>query len=294
MCFSPVCRVSLQFVCVAALCAGVARADKPAPPKHAASTFVGTKAGQRVYDNCLSTELVWIPPGKFLMGSPKSENGPAGADKQVPVTLTQGYWLGRFEVTQLEWQTLMHTTPWEGKDNVKEGDDYPVTFVSWNEAQQFCEKLTQIERQAGRLPAGWKYMLPTEAQWEYACRAGTTTRYSFGDKVADLGNYAWFMENAATAGGAGNPHNVGKKKANPWGLSDMHGNVWEWCRDGFVKQLPGGTDPEVSAGNSSRVMRGGAWSNSAGVCRSAHRDGHAPTFRDDDLGFRVAAVPSSK
>ena len=117
------------------------------------------------------------------MGSPKSEIGPAGTEHQVPVTLTHGYWLGRYEVTQLEWQTLMHTTPWQGKENVKEGDNYPVTFVSWDEANKFCEKLTETERRAGRLPAGWKYMLPTEAQWEYACRAGTTTRYSFGDKV---------------------------------------------------------------------------------------------------------------
>jgi formylglycine-generating enzyme required for sulfatase activity len=293
MCFRPVYRVSLQFVCLTASFASAARADQPAPQKKTAATFAGTKAGQRAYDNCLSTELVWIAPGKFLMGSPKSEIGPAEALHQVPVTLTQGYWLGRYEVTQLEWQTLMHTTPWQGKENVKEGDDYPVTFVSWDEAQKYCAKLTETERQAGRLPAGWKYMLPTEAQWEYACRAGTTTRFSFGNKVADLGDDAWFVDNAAN-GGAGNPHYVGKKKANPWGLSDMHGNVWEWCRDRFVKQLPGGTDPEVSVGASLRAMRGGAWSNSAGVCRSAHRDGHAPDFRDDDLGFRVAAVPSSK
>jgi formylglycine-generating enzyme required for sulfatase activity len=289
MCLSPVDRVSLQFVCVAALFACLARADNPAPRKKAAATFVGKKAGQLLYDNSLSTPLVWIPPGKFTMGSPKSEGG----QNQVQVTLTKGYWLGRYEVTQLEWQTVMQTTPWEGKNNVKEGDDYAATYVTWDDAMKFCEKLTETERQAGRLPAGWKYMLPTEAQWEYACRAGTTTRYSFGDKESDLGDYAWFVENAAN-GGAGNPHYVGSKKANPWGLSDMHGNVWEWCRDCFATKLPGGTEPEVSAGDSRRVMRGGAWSNSAGTCRSAHRDGHAPDFQDDDLGFRVAAVPSSK
>jgi formylglycine-generating enzyme required for sulfatase activity len=276
-------------VCLTASFASAARADQPAPQKKTAATFAGTKAGQRAYDNCLSTELVWIAPGKFLMGSPKSEIGPAEALHQVPVTLTQGFWLGRYEVTQLEWQTLMHTTPWQGKENVKEGDDYPVTFVSWDEAQKFCAKLTETERQAGRLPAGWKYMLPTEAQWEYACRAGTTTRYSFGDKVAELGNYAWFVDNAAN-GGAGNPHYVGKKKPNPWGLSDMHGNVWEWCLDGYLERLPGGLDPLGPPTNPRRVYRGGCWHYPGSLCLSTTRAWGDPDNRGSGLGFRVALV----
>jgi hypothetical protein len=118
----------------------------------------------------------------------------------VRVTLTKGFWLGRHEVTQLEWQKIMHSKPWGGEIGVKEGNDYPATYVSWDDAMKFCEKLTKSERDAGRLPSGWKYTLPTEAQWEFACRAGTTPRFSFGDNESDLGQYAWFYQDAQDVG----------------------------------------------------------------------------------------------
>jgi len=151
-------------------------------------------------DNGLGTKLVWIPPGEITVGSPKDEKGRTSSENQVQLKLTKGYWLGQHEVTQSEWQRVMQTTPWNRngffKKYVKEGDDYPATCVRWYDAIKFCEKLTETERDTGRLPAGWKYTLPTEAQWEYACRAGTKSRFSFGDDESDLVEYAWFRKNA--------------------------------------------------------------------------------------------------
>jgi formylglycine-generating enzyme required for sulfatase activity len=160
------------------------------------------------------------------------------------------------------------------------GPDTPVENVSWDEAMEFCRKLTERERAAGALPAGQVYTLPTEAQWEYACRAGTT-----GAHAGDLEAMAWFGKNAA-----GTTHAVGTKQANAWGLHDMHGNVWEWCRDWHAPRLPGGTvtDPTGPATGVARVGRGGGWWNPAELCRSAARGGNSPGHRDGILGFRVA------
>ncbi len=264
---------------------------EPAP--QSADAFAGTRAGQTRNDNGLKTTLVWIPPGEFTMGSPKDEKGHNENEHQVQVTLTRGFWLGQHEVTQAEWQRLMQTAPWSGKDSVKEGDNYPATYVSWDDAVKFCEKLTESERSAGRLPEGWKYTLPTEAQWEYACRAGTKTQFSFGDNGSDLGDYAWFDENAWYAGEK-YAHVVGQKKTNPWGLSDMHGNVWEWCSDYYAEKLAGGTDPLGPLTGSDRVSRGGSWYDNAGCCRSAFRFRYPPRGLSSYLGFRLAAVPSGK
>jgi formylglycine-generating enzyme required for sulfatase activity len=255
-------------------------------------------------DNGLGTKLVWIPPGDFTMGSPKNEEDRLEKEQndnegQVQVTLTKGFWLGQHETTQAEWQRVMQTTPWtpwSGNGNVKAGDDYPASYVSWDDAMKFCEKLTETERSAGRLPAGWKYTLPTEAQWEYACRAGTTTRFSFGDDQSDLNHYGWW---GGTFGG-GNAkneqyaHEVAQKKANPWGLYDMHGNVEEWCSDYFAEKRAGGTDPQGPSEGLIRVYRGGSWEYTARYCRSAYRSGGKPDYRNDNLGFRVAIVPSGK
>jgi sulfatase modifying factor 1 len=253
----------------------------------------GTRAGQTRDDNGLKTKLVWIPPGDFTMGSPKDEKGRNDDENQVQVTLSKGFWLGQYEVTQSEWQRVMQTTPWSEKDNVKEGDSYPATYASWDDAVKFCEKLTEQERTAGRLPEGWSYTLPTEAQWEYACRAGTKSRFSFGDDDSDLEEYAWFYKNAPHTGER-YAHLVGQKKANSWGLFDMHGNVCEWCRDRYAKELAGGTDPLGPSTGSGRVYRGGCWDDPAGYCGSAYRNWFAPARRDILVGFRLAAVPSDK
>jgi formylglycine-generating enzyme required for sulfatase activity len=212
----------------------------------------------------------------------------------VKVFLTKGYWLGKYEVSQSEWKHVMKTEPWKGQDLTNEGADFPATWISWNDASDFCRKLTEQERQAGRLSDGLEYTLPTEAQWERACRARTETRFSFGDDKSKLGDYAWFDENAFKAGEQF-AHCVGQKKANPWGLHDMHGNVWEWCRDVYTGKLPGGRDPEVKAdektNGSGRVVRGGSWDGVAAFCRSGGRYGGLPDGRNFHLGFRPALSP---
>ena len=162
--------------------------------------------------------------------------------------------------------------------------------VSWEDTTAFCKELTKREAFAERLPEGYEYALPTEAQWEYAARAGTTTRFSYGDDpgYSELGNHAWYMENSR-----GGTHPVGEKLPNPWGLYDMHGNVWEWCSDWSTGSYPGGsvTDPVGPGSGSDRVLRGGGWYFSARYCRSAHRDGDRPGYTSGYLGFRVALVP---
>ncbi len=152
----------------------------------------GEKAGQVRDDNGLKMKLVWCPPGKFTMGSPLTESDRRDDEAQVEVTLTKGFWLGRCEVSQSEWKQAMGIEPWVGKGRaIIEGDDFPATFVSWDDATAFCRKLTEQERKAGRLSEDWEFALPTEAQWEWACRAGTDTKFSFGDDESKLGDYAW-------------------------------------------------------------------------------------------------------
>ncbi len=268
--------------------------------------------------NGLKMKLVWCPPGAFTnkvgyITEPAAEKSdrlnddeddpketrPAPKPRMIEpnhvdeeVLLTEGYWLGKYEVTQSEWKLVMKTEPWKGEDFAIEGADYPATFVSWDDATDFCRKLTEQERQAGRLPKNWEYTLPTEAQWEHGCRARTKTKFSFGDDESKLGDYAWFGDNARMAGEC-YAHQVGQKKANPWGLCDMHGNVWEWSRDRFTEKLPGGRDPEVKPDEktkgSGRVTKGGAWNCHATACHSAVRAGGGlPADRAIHLGFRAA------
>ncbi len=247
------------------------------------------KAGERWNRNGLKMAFRWCPAGRFTMGSPKSEPGRDECEDQVSVTLTHGFWLAETELTQAQWNTVMGTTPWHGKENVKEGANYPATYVGWrNAAVEYCSKLTKREQAAGRLPIDWKYDLPTEAQWEYACRAGAATAYGFGDDASKLSEYAWFDQNAKAAG-EGYAHRVALKKPNAWGLYDMHGNVEEWCRDWFQFDLPGGSDPEGAVGGL-RMIRGGDWDCSAGRCRSADRWRFIPDFGLRALGFRPAIV----
>ena len=210
-------------------------------------------------------------------------------EAQVAVTLTKPFELGKYEVTQGQWKSVMGTEPWDGQDNVKADKDCPATYVSWDDATEFCETLTEIERKAGKLKADEEYRLPTEAQWEYACRAGTTTAFSFGDDESKLGEYGWFGGNTR---GEDYAHKVGTKKPNPWGLHDMHGNVIEWCSDWFGEKLSRVVDPVGPRGGLNRVNRGGSFGGIPGECRSAFRFSNAPPNRGDDLGFRVARSQS--
>jgi formylglycine-generating enzyme required for sulfatase activity len=171
----------------------------------------------------LSMEMLWVEPGTFEMGSQTTEAGRGNNETPYTVTLTSGFYLGKHEVTQTQWEKVMGSNP-----NKFKGADRPVEEVSWNDVTSFCEKLTELESEAGRLPAGMTYQLPTEAEWEYACRAGTTTAFSFGDELtAKDANYA----HDGYGTGLQRTSNVGEYAANPWGFHDMHGNVWEWCAD---------------------------------------------------------------
>jgi formylglycine-generating enzyme required for sulfatase activity len=241
--------------------------------------------------------LIWIKPGTFTMGSPTDEvdrfdvEGP-----QTLVTITKGFWMSKCETTQGEFLAVMGSNP--SYSGFGKGDTYPVARVTWNEATNYCGKLTGRERAAGRLPAGYEYRLPTEAEWEYACLAGTTTRFSFGDDLsyAQLGDYAWYSSNSG-----GTSHPVGLKQPNAWGLYDMHGNVWEWCLD-WLGTYPGGsvTDPRGPTtfwtdlrGWCMGSYRGGAWGTDGGICRSAFRlsNEYPPVNRFDDIGFRPVLAP---
>ncbi len=267
-------------VMVAVGCVAVANAAEPKE--------VG---GKWQITNSLGSTLLYCPPGSFQMGSPSDEKDrDADREAQVMVTISKGFYLGKLSVTQAEFKAVMGTTPWAGKKYVKEGDDYPATYVDWNDAAEFCRKLTARESQAGRLPQGYVYALPTEAQREYACRAGTTSAYSFGDNPKHLGEYAWYSENAGDTVEKF-AHRVGRRKPNPWGFYDMHGNVFEWCRDRYADKLPGGTDPLVEAG-AGRVNRGGCWGCNAEGCLSAFRNWDVASDREDQLGFRIALVPT--
>ena len=275
-------------------------------PNPSPGGFAGTTAGEvKVLPSGI--KLRWCPPGEFTMGSPVGEKNRGDDENQVQVTLTSGFWLGETEVTQGQWESLMHSTPWKGKKvSVVEGIEYAASYISHGDAGDgkleaesavdFCRRLTDQERKAGRLPSDWKYSLPTDAQWEYACRAGTNFRYSFGDDESKLSEYAWW----GSAIGDGNaktekyPHKVAQKPANAWGLRDMHGNVWEWCSDWYDTKLAGGTNPEGPTTGTYRVLRGGSWHGNASYCRSASRIRFSPGRWSTEQGLRVAGVPSSE
>ena len=242
------------------------------------------------FDKEVALEMVWIKPGTFKMGSSKRERGREKIEIQHEVTLTKGYWIGIYEVTQAQYKSVMNTNP-----SKFQGADLPVEYVSWNEAMEFCRKLTEQERSAGRLPLGYAYTLPTEAQWEYACRAETTTALNSGMKLrseagvcSNLDKVGWYDKNSDSK-----THLVGQKQANNWGLYDMHGNVWEWCLDWYEDYSTSSvTDSTGSDTGSTRVNRGGSWSSSAKFCRSANRGSCTPDFRCDLIGFRVVISPA--
>ena len=301
-----------------------------------------------------SDEWKRISGGKeyFTMGSPMSEEGRDDDEKQHEVTLTRGFWMGQTEVTQGQWKKIMDgetvvdlarkglqdDTLYDfpgGKKTLREfwgmerdgdprnrcgdlKDDVPVYNVSWNEAVEFCRRLTRQERAAGRIPDGYEYRLPTEAEWEYACRAGSTTalpnnrdiRIRGANNAPMLDNIAWYGGNSSVGfegrgvdtsgwpekqfpGGRAFARAVKGKNTNDWGLYDMIGNVWEWCGDWFGPYPSGSaTDPTGPVRGASRVNRGGSWYLVARSCRSAYRDRDEPGYRNFNLGFRVAFAPS--
>ena len=243
-----------------------------------------------VITNSVGMKLTSIPAGKFLMGNAVSDDWLQYEGPQHRVRITRPFHLGVHEVTRKEWTEVMGTTPWKGLAGVKERDRYPATYVNWDDATAFCRKLTEKERAAGRLKVGESYRLPTEAEWEYACRAGSLTRYQFGDGEGSLGECAWYHANTKLVGEA-YAHEVGLKRANDWGLFDMHGNAWEWCADRsgehYYRESPV-ADPQGPSEGLFRVVRGGSWFAFASFCRSAYRFFAAQEIRFYRTGFRVA------
>ncbi|VVB91470.1 Hercynine oxygenase [uncultured archaeon] len=253
----------------------------PAPTSKVTQTvsstpMITTGADQKTITNSIGMEFVLIPVGEFDMGSPANEAGRYDDEGPVHrVKIANAFYMGKFEVTQKQWLDVMGTSP-----SYFNGDNLPVEQVSWNDVQEFVKKLNEKE-------GSNKYRLPSEAEWEYAARAGTTTRYYFGDDETKLGDYAWNGNNSG-----GKTHDIGQKKPNPWGLYDMYGNVWEWVQDIYQSKYNGApTDGSAwESSGSGRVVRGGGWYRCARFCRSALRYACDPGFRGADLGFRLLRI----
>ncbi len=259
----------------------------------------GPATGRRFYRAMvipISTNyMVFIPPGSFRMGSPTNEAGRYDWEgPQTEVTISRGFYMARREVTQGEYQAVTGTNPsWFQPPNATLDLGRPVEQVSWADATNYCWLITQRDRASGRISTNTVYRLPTEAEWEYACRGWTSTRFSYGDDpdYTNLSNYAWYWDNSG-----GTTHPVGQKLPNPWGLHDMHGNVLEWCQDWFG-EYPGGIalDPQGPSLGLGRVTRGGDWNEWFGPvwdCRSAHRRSSDPENSHVSQGFRAVLAPS--
>ena len=231
--------------------------------------------------NSIGMKLALIPAGEFLMGSPDSDSEAESGEKpQHNVQITKPFYLGVHEVTQGQYQQVMGSNPSRFKQS---GETAPVETVSWEEVQEFCRKLSALptEKAVRR-----QYRLPTEAEWEYACRAGSTSRYYFGDSAANLDSHAWHSGNSGAT-----THPVGQKQPNAWGLYDMHGNVLEWCNDWHGPyQSAAVRDPGGAGQASVRVLRGGGFGNNVSDCRSALRTGAPQGSRNPDDGFRVVVI----
>jgi len=282
-----------------------ARANaQPAQPTGTAST----QAGPASLKNSTGMEFKWIAPGKFMMGSNLETPGGKVTAPVHEVTLTEPFYMGVYEVTQEQFEQVMGRQPTSAGGPVN-----PASAVSWSEAVTFCEKLSAMpaERSAGRV-----YRLPTEAEWEYACRAGTTTEYCFGDDASELGEYAWFLGNSgnseidfqklgplerveAVQSNDNRLHPIGQKKPNAWGLHDMHGNMWEWCQDYYSKYTaeavtnPLVSEPGSGVLGSTRIVRSGGWRVYALGCSSAYRNGNMESLQGPVNGFRVVLNASA-
>lgn len=233
-------------------------------------------------------DMVWIPGGTFMMGSPNTEHDRDSNEEPQHSVKLSGFWMGKFEVTKSQWQALMGTTPWSGHSNVLTDPDSPAEYVSWNDAQSF---LTEVNNRTGKT-----FRLPSAAEWEYACRAGTTTRFYWDDDPShvSINYYAYWYGNAWTTGEL-YAHVVGRKAANTFGLFDMSGNVEEWCEDDWHESYWGApADGQTwmdSPRGSDRIVRGGSWAANADYCRSAYRCYSNPTCTDCAYGFRVVRTP---
>jgi formylglycine-generating enzyme required for sulfatase activity len=238
-------------------------APTPRARKAAEANYIEAHGG-------LNLEMVWLPGGEFQMGS--NDSDASGDEKPVHSVSLDGFWIGKYEVTQRQYEALMGSDPSRFK-----GADWPVDTVSWNNATAFCRKLSSV--------TGKAYLLPTEAQWEYACRAGSAGKWCFGSDESQLGKYAWFDRNSGSQ-----THPVGQKQPNAWRLFDMHGNVWEWCGDWYADSYSGALSERNPTGPNSgtfRVLRGGSWVSYPGGCRSAYRSWFGPGDRVGINGFRV-------
>jgi formylglycine-generating enzyme len=267
-------------------------------------------AGRERDDNGLKLILCWCPPGEFSMGGgPKGLAGRFLDGEPARATLRRGFWIGKFEVTQAQWQLVMGrdllqqrsmdpSQPRPLGDNSKRdhagmGPDFPIYFTSYVEAREFCDRLTGAEREAGRLESAWAYSLPTEAQWEFACRAGTTTATAFGDRLGSTqANFDGTVpfNNAPPGPFLRGTKPVGSYPANAWGLHDMQGNVWEWCRDVYPRPPVRGVDPFQRPSSLDRTIRGGCWYEPGHRCLSTTRAPIRAKGGGSGLGFRVALV----
>ena len=254
--------------------------DQRESPRHAAPGTIIT--------NRIGMKLAAIPAGRFTIGSPENEH----RDNEGPqheVELTKGFYLGVYPVTQEEYEQIVGSNPSHFTGNGRR----PVERVTWFDAVAFCNRLSEreqlspyyaIDDEQVQIAGGNGYRLPTEAEWEYACRAGTTTRWWFGDDESPLSDFAWYYENSGHT-----THPVCEKPANAWGLHDVHGNVWEWCQDWYGEYSSGRViDPTGPESGTSRVLRGGAWLNYPVYCRSAIRFDFQPEYRYYNVGFRAA------
>ena len=223
----------------------------------------------------VTMEFVLIRPGSFIMGSDKSQQK---EDKPAhKVTITKPFYLGKYEVTQEQWEKVMGSNP-----SIYRGPKRPVERVNWDDCQSFLAKLREKN-------AGQKFALPTEAQWEYACRAGSTGDFCYGDGDANLGEYAWYVDNSG-----GRTYPVGEKRPNAWGLNDMHGNVWEWCNDAFGSYSSEAVSDPMGASSGAHVLRGGGWCSVPDSLRSACRINDSTEGRFFDvIGFRCVLLSES-